>query len=302
VTERGPRAIRAQRWIELSSSHDPVGRLLYPPLPPPARENALAVGGHPVGDHVAYFRRSSVLPWMLANEVFRTMKIRPQRDVAATTAAMQLSAERRRVLRSGLFLAVLIGGTFPAVAGGRPLFDAIASLGLVLLGVSLVLSLSFLAVETRANRRALAALQMAIRAGTPIRPLRLPVPAAKRRAPAYVAFGMAGLTFCVMFPLVGYPSREEGSAGAFMLLTVLFATYCVAIVAGYRPWRWLLVLFAYTAIAQYLDKVPPWPHAPSIADFYAVPAVPAILAVAIGVCGLVVLLRPKRVSAAVASS
>jgi hypothetical protein len=292
--EARPRAIKARRWIELSSYHDPVGRLLFPPLPPPATENAVAVGGHPIRDHIAYFRRSSVLPWMVASEVFKTMKIRPQREIALATAALQLSAERRRLLRSGLFVAVLIGGTLPLVASGRPLFAAIASLGVVLLGVSLVLSLTFLALETRANRRVLAALQTGIRDGTPFQLPRLPVPPAKRRAPACVAFGMSVLTFCVIFALADYPSREQGSAGEFVLLTALFATYCAAIVAGYRPSRWLLVLLAYSAIVHYLNRVPPLPHAASISDAYAVPAVPAIFAVICGVCLLVVLMRPKR--------
>jgi hypothetical protein len=293
----GPRAVRTQRWIELSSYHDPVGRLLLPRLPEPAIEGAVAVGGHPIVDHVAYFRRSSILPWLVAGEVFKTLKVQPQRAIALTTGALQLAAERRRLLRTGLFVAVLFGGTLPLVAAGRSLIAAIATLAVVLLGVSFILSLAFLLVETRANRRRLDALRAAIRDDTPFRPPRLPVPVDRRRAPAWIAFGMSVLTFCVMFPLAGYPPGES-SAGAFMLLTVLFTAYCAAIVAGYRPSRWFLVLLAYTAIARYLSDVPPWPHVPSMPDVYAIPAVPAIILIAVGVVSLVVLLRPRRLAGA----
>lgn len=295
-TVKGPGPVTPRRWIELSSYHDPVGRLLFPTLPPPAKENAIAVGGHPLQDHVAYFRNTSVLPWMIASEVLETLKIHSRRDIAATTAAIQLSAERRRVLRSGLFLVFLFGGTFPALAAGRSLFGAMASLGLALLGASVALSLVFLAVESAANRRALGALRAALRERKPVHPPRLPVPVARRWAPAYVAFGIAALAYCVMFSLAGYPSPKDGSAGAFILLTALFATYGVTIVAGYRPWRWLLALFASSAIVRYLGTVPPLPHASSLPDIYAVPAVPAILLMAIGMFWLAALLRPKRLS------
>jgi hypothetical protein len=56
------------RWLELSSPHDLVGRLLFPSLPN-AEERLVPALGNPLLDHTSYFHHGSPALWEIAHEL-----------------------------------------------------------------------------------------------------------------------------------------------------------------------------------------------------------------------------------------
>ncbi|MGY1844722.1 hypothetical protein ACI79Y_14510 [Modestobacter sp. SYSU DS0875] len=56
------------RWLELSSPHDMVGRLLFPSLPH-AQERLVPALGNPLLDHISYFHHGSPAVWRITHEL-----------------------------------------------------------------------------------------------------------------------------------------------------------------------------------------------------------------------------------------
>jgi hypothetical protein len=82
----------AARWHEVSSPHDPVGRLLYPRIS--ATEWLVPVYGSPIFDHNSYFSRRSLVPWMVASELTDALGVGG--DVAVREMANHLAEQSRR--------------------------------------------------------------------------------------------------------------------------------------------------------------------------------------------------------------
>lgn len=288
--------VRAERWIELSSYHDPVGRMLLPRLPAPAEEQSIAVGGHPVLDHVAYFSPASILPWRVAGLVLSNLGIPSPPAIATIGRSLQADAARRRRLRAGLLMTVIAVGVLPALGAGRSLFAAIAGMAAVLLATSIASSVVFTLRETAAQKSLLATLRATVSTGRHLYDLRQPVALKNRVIPTMLLLMVVLACFLTSLHLTRYPTEQSSSAGPLLLFATVALAYLLAVGAGYRPRRTYLLVCLAVCWVLHLEVVPPVPHEESVPSVLAVPGVFA-LAAATMLCGaLFYWLSPKRLA------
>lgn len=285
---------RAEKWSEFSSYHDLVGRMLLPELPIAALNEAVAVGGHPFRDHVAYFSSSSILPWRIAIDALgRTARPTTLAKIDLIQWGLLSRASRRRVLRMGILTVVSVFTLLPPALAGRSASEALRTMDLNLLVPVVMLSIFFAMWEVRDNHKRLGYLQEAVADAAQPKELRLPVIAAHRIKPAALLMMLAVSAFAVGTALSSYPAHDGKGGKAFIFLLTLELAYLVAVLAGYRVWRWPLVVGFGYSILWHLSVVPPLPHAPAISYWLAEPAIAALVSQAIFIILTVVTLRSQ---------
>lgn len=281
-------------WIELSSYHDPVGRMLLPGLPAPAEERSIGVGGHPLRDHVAYFSQASILPWRVAGSVLSELGIASPPAITTIGGSLQADAARRRRLRAGLITTVLVVGTLPALGAGGSLFAAIAGVAVVLLATSIVSGVVFNLRETAAQKSVLATLRATVSTGKHLDDLRQPVSLKNRVIPTTLLLGLVLSCFLTSLHLTRYPMEQSSSAVPLFSFAMVALAYLLAVGAGYRPQRMYLLVGLALCWVSHLDVVPPVPHEESVPSVLAVPGVVALVTATV-LCGaLFYLLSTKR--------
>jgi hypothetical protein len=267
--------VQAAGWEEFSSYHDPVGRMLLPALPSPAKEQAVAVGGHPVMDHVAYFSSTSVVPWRIAGIALGALGRQSPPVVDVVHSNIQRLAARRRALRAGIFSVVLFFALVPSISAGEPLIVAIANAGPGLLVTATLLSVAFALRESRVNGALLSQLPDAV-TGSDVRSGPAPVGLRARALPTGTLLMLAACGFLAAILLADYPSPGANSGGALLLLGELALAYMLAVGAGYRPWRWPLLAGVLSCVALHLAAVPPIPHPSTVSDLEALPGLTTV--------------------------
>ena len=296
-TPARPVGAGCRTWVEFSSLQDPVGRMLMPVLPKPACERTIAVGGHPIADHMAYFSSASILPWHIANLVAQRLGEPGQPAVRAMDDALQARAARRRRLRGGIFAVAVALIALPHVQTARSLLDGLGNAGIYLLSLSFFSGAIFAARERRSHRLALRALIGGAPDDLSAEHFRMPVAREQRQLPATLLLALTVLAFCVMVALVGTGVGGESAPGPMFMLTTLTLAYLLAIGSGYRPGRWWFIVGVAFSGYCFFSVVQPVPHDATVPVVSALPGVMAWLAVAVLSVWVAYLLRPGRLNA-----
>jgi hypothetical protein len=269
--------------------------MLFPTLPPPAEERSIAVGGNPLGDHVAYFASSSILPWRIAGTAMGDSGRRASAAIDAIDRTLSAYAARRRLLRIELLVAVMLFTTLPSIAAGATPLAVIGHAGVWVLATSILLSLVFAFHETRANRRVLVALAGAIASGRDVGRHRMPVERGKRALPTMLLLVVFVACLGTTLQLIGYPSEDTSSHRPLAYMATIVFGYLMAVGAGYRPMRSGLVAGVAFCSLAHLATVPPVAHRPDVPAVLAQPGVVVLLFGWLLVLLVVWLLRTERV-------
>lgn len=222
--------LQSMRWLEVSSPHDPVGRSLWPTLGDRVHEYSVPITGNPVADHIKYFGRISLIPWILGGEVLRSLRVTGRIDAplkAADVACYQ--SGRRQALRTAvLFTWILIVVIQFHVLGGETFMVTATRVVGILIGLYAVGWIVVVAMEVLGQSRLLTKLSD---------PIPLPeveeVPTFRRMFAGVMVVAL-GLIAMITARLLSIMGLEEFS-GLASLHGVVTVAYGLLIIAGYRP-------------------------------------------------------------------
>lgn len=250
------RPIREQvGWSEWTSVHDVVGRLLLPTLPQGANSAEVELGGNPLLDHTAYYKRYSVVPWLLAERILTTCAI----PVPCATVPLLAEEISRVAARRRRFVDFLV----------RALVGLIA-VTLVLTGMGLLALLPVLAVTSVAlavpigvvrmiweRRHQGALIERYLRRGDTVS-ASLYEPRSRIVVRCWAALSLGSLMMAVV--LARSWSGSAPPSGPWLGAAALVALAAAALAAGYRVREWVVpAVFAGVLVAERGERV--WPVA-----------------------------------------
>jgi hypothetical protein len=231
------------RWIEISTSADSVGRLAFPRLSGAEIYESTGLG-NPVLDHTSYFRPSSPASWFISGQLFSELLEKPIPAMRQWAHYLNERAWQVRRFTANLGLLVLIIYIFDRLpSGGRGLRELTVQMRhpgwtfAVFIGLTVLtplLALCYQFAFTRAIDR------------NPIKaPPKVKVVPAKNRVVLFMAwfYCAAWVGVSSHFP-VAYGSLSPTEARllpvAPILIAILFFVFAAALEAGYRPswWTW----------------------------------------------------------------
>lgn len=267
------------RWLEYSSPQDLVGRMLLPELPQ-ARQLVSSAGGHPVLDHVRYFAKHSLLPYHLVGHIHRAAQEPTTfgRTVQQVDRTLLLNAGRRRLVR-GLLLSgwFAIAVSYRLIEGDR-LGSIVVDTSFTAVVVLAISSYLFVTWEQRQSQQTVDTMVKSLRTRSPLALPNTPTPWRARVLPSLLAVIGGFLFFSCGVGLLGvYPASLPPGGTSMFVLSLVEVIYATLLVAGYRPYCWLLMSVIVSGAAHHILLVQPAPSPPWLPAWAAQPGMVAVV-------------------------